>query len=100
MSTYTELRNAVDEAAEGTTSQTERLRRSRSFVQDIEYNLQALQEDFGPLFAEINSKADANPTDEQWQSLKGEKGKIQSDFLSLKSKAADIGTAIDTVGLP
>ena len=96
--TYTQAKASLDTIAQ----ESEKARTDLELLQDnlamIISRLDNLENNYTVLVTDIDTVAVNNPADTIWQNVKLEKDKLVTDFMAIRSTAANIQTAIDSVG--
>lgn len=86
--TFSEARSQLDQVVDAISSATNQFERGRVALQQSIVALTALgnasPDGFTGLLAYANEQAAANPTDDDWQRLASEVGKVVADFQAIK----------------
>lgn len=91
---YTQRKAALDEIATAITEQINNLERARQSINAAEVAVDALDDTYGAIIAEINDAAAAAPTDGALVAQKNEAAKLVGDFVVLLGRARQFKTAV------
>lgn len=94
---YTEARAALDRMADESTQHKATGEQCVADLRAVQGNLQAMQTNWAAAVAFIQSQAAANPTDDVWQRMAGEKEKVVADFIATRDSVNAIVAAVDAV---
>lgn len=85
--TYTTAKVALDEIAQRSHANSQRLAQARAFVNTAVSDLGAMETAYETIVNDITAAAQAMPGDAAIQALKAELDKLVSDFGAVKTKA-------------
>jgi len=91
--TFSSAKVALDEIANRIQSNRQRLAQCQSLASQAESDLTTLGTQYAGVVTDINSAAQAAPSDVALANLKAESDKLVSEYNALKSKATDFKTA-------
>ena len=94
MSTYTEVKTALDEIAERSTQNSKRVAQAKAMLGQAQTDLAAMSTAYGAIVADLNQAATDNPDNPAWQAAKAEKDQLVADFQALKTEVDALVTAV------
>jgi len=97
MTTFSEMKFAMDEIARLTEANRIKIERVRTLLATVESTLASMLSKYANLVLDINSAATANPDDVAYAMLKSEKDKLVVDFQALKNYTTEMIAAFDAV---
>ena len=97
MATYTETKSILDEIANRTRKNGQRLQQARDLLQLSLDDLNNMASGYAGFSTQLNTDAAANPGDAAWQTALAEKDEMVSDFQEIRTRAIALLAAIDGV---
>lgn len=93
---FLEGTRALDQVAQEATSHRNLMDQGIRQLEQAASRLQAMGTDWSAAATFIDDQAAANPTDEDWQSLKARKDKMVADFASMRDLSISVRDAATT----
>jgi hypothetical protein len=97
MSTYSQIKNGLDEISSKNAKNRLFIESARSSLDKALTSLNAMPAEYSDLVLDINNGAIENPDDQAYIFAKAEKDKLVSDFQNLKTYVNNLITAFDAV---
>jgi t-SNARE complex subunit (syntaxin) len=94
MATFTEAKTALDEIAERSTRNKQRVDQAKALLSQVQTDLSTMATAYTAIIADIDAAAVANPTNAAWETAKAEKDQLVADFLALQTEVDALVTAV------
>jgi len=94
MATYTATKAALDEIAERTVRNTQRVDQAKALLTQVQTDLSTMVTAYTTIIDELEAEVAAAPGDVAWETAKAEKDKLVADFLALQTEVDSLVTAV------
>lgn len=95
--TYTQTKSNLDDIADRSEQARLELIEVETSLTRVINKLNTLETEYSTFVQEVDTVALNNSTDVIWQNVKAEKDKLVTDFISLRSTANNMKTAIEAI---